>query len=313
MSVPTEDLRVRRLRARLDDAGLTGSFLVRDLRTGRQLAIDPQERYAVASLVKVPLAMAVLERVATGEVDPARRLRVGPGDPALVDRPGPPGTGRFRHAVDVAVEDLLYLAVSLSDSTAADALFGLVPPAQVGAYLAEIGIEGIEVRHPVGDLNATPAERLDAAEGHLAHRLAIGTGTADGGHAVAQLDLTRASTATAGALADLLEALWAPTGGGPARPAVRPEVARRVRSLLGLTVMRQRLATELASDAARWSSKTGTLLNERHEAGVVEHDDGGVLAVVALTRSRVPAVVQPVAEAEMAAVARGLHDVLRAG
>ena len=309
MSVPTEDLRVRRLRARLQEAGLAGSFLVRDLRTGQQVAIEPQERYAVASLVKVPLAMAVLERVATGAIDPARRLRVGPGDPALVDRPGPPGTGRFRHPVDVAVEDLLYLAVSLSDSTAADALFGLVPPAEVGAYLAAVGVEGIEVRHPVGDLNATPAERLDATEGHLAHRLAIGTGTADGGHAVAQLDLTRASTATATALADLLEALWAPTGDS----AVRPEVARRVRSLLGLNIMRQRLATELASDAARWSSKTGTLLNERHEAGVVEHDDGGVLAVVALTRSRVPAVVQPVAEAEMAAVARGLHDVLRAG
>lgn len=309
MSVPTEDLRVRRLRTRLHEAGLAGSFLVRDLRTGQQVAIEPQERYAVASLVKVPLAMAVLERVATGAIDPARRLRVGPGDPALVDRPGPPGTGRFRHPVDVAVEDLLYLAVSLSDSTAADALFGLVPPAEVGAYLAAVGVEGIEVRHPVGDLNATPAERLDATEGHLAHRLAIGTGTADGGHAVAQLDLTRASTATATALADLLEALWAPTGDSP----VRPEVARRVRSLLGLNVMRQRLATELASDAARWSSKTGTLLNERHEAGVVEHDDGGVLAVVALTRSRVPAVVQPVAEAEMAAVARGLHDVLRAG
>jgi beta-lactamase class A len=309
VSIRTEDLRVRRLRTRLHEAGLAGSFLVRDLRTGQQVAIEPQERYAVASLVKVPLAMAVLERVATGAIDPARRLRVGPGDPALVDRPGPPGTGRFRHPVDVAVEDLLYLAVSLSDSTAADELFGLVPPAEVGAYLAAVGVEGIEVRHPVGDLNATPAERLDATEGHLAHRLAIGTGTADGGHAVAQLDLTRASTATATALADLLEALWAPTGDSP----VRPEVARRVRSLLGLNVMRQRLATELASDAARWSSKTGTLLNERHEAGVVEHDDGGVLAVVALTRSRVPAVVQPVAEAEMAAVARGLHDVLRAG
>ncbi|NEN78953.1 serine hydrolase [Nocardioides zeae] len=302
-------MRVRRLRTRLHEAGLSGSFLVRDLRTGQQVAIGPEERYAVASLVKVPLAMAVLERVATGVIDPARRLRVGPGDPALADRPGPPGTGRFRHAVDVAVEDLLYLAVSLSDSTAADALFGLVPPPEVGAHLAAIGIEGIEVRHPVGDLNATPAERLDAAEGHLAHRLAIGTGTADGGHAVAQLDLTRASTATATALADLLEVLWAPAGAS----RVRPEVALRVRTLLGLNVMRQRLATELASDAARWSSKTGTLLNERHEAGVVEHDDGGVLAVVALTRSRVPAVVQPVAEAEMAAVARGLHDVLRAG
>lgn len=44
---------------------------------------------------------------------------------------------------------------------------------------------------------------------------------------------------------------------------------------------------------------------------MVEHDDGSAFAVVALTESRVPAVVQPAAEALMARVARALHDELR--
>jgi beta-lactamase class A len=52
-------------------------------------------------------------------------------------------------------------------------------------------------------------------------------------------------------------------------------------------------------------------LNLRHEAGVVEHDDGGTFAVAALTESRVPAAVQPAAEAVMSQVARELHDQLR--
>ena len=94
--------------------------------------------------------------------------------------------------------------------------------------------------------------------------------------------------------------------------AIAPPVAARVRELLGDTVHRQRLAPDLASDSSRWSSKTGTVLTMRHEMGVVEHADGGVYAIVALTESRVPAVIQPAAEATMARVARSLRDLLRA-
>jgi beta-lactamase class A len=62
----------------------------------------------------------------------------------------------------------------------------------------------------------------------------------------------------------------------------------------------------------RWSSKTGTLLNLRHEVGVVEHADGQTFAVATLTQSRVPAVAQPGAEALMSQVARTLRGELRA-
>jgi hypothetical protein len=40
----------------------------------------------------------------------------------------------------------------------------------------------------------------------------------------------------------------------------------------------------------------GTLLNPRHEVGVVEHDDGSVFAVAALTESEMPAAIQPTAK-----------------
>ena len=104
----------------------------------------------------------------------------------------------------------------------------------------------------------------------------------------------------------LLAALWVP-GQLPAT------VAGPARSLLSENLIRHRLAPDFASDASTWSSKTGSLLNLRHEAGVVEHDDGSRYAVTALTESRVPAAVQPAAEAVMAQVARALHDHLRTG
>ncbi|VVJ25168.1 Beta-lactamase class A-like and penicillin binding proteins (PBPs) superfamily [Amycolatopsis camponoti] len=292
---------VRRLRSELDEGGLRGSFLVRDLRSGHELGIDPDRVYPIASLVKVPLAAATLERIRRGELDGATQLEVAPGG---VTTPGPIGLTRFRHPARIAVDDLVYLSTALSDGAAADVLFGLTPPDAVMLSLEGWGLRGIAVRHLMADLVDTPAERFDADEADLAHSLAIGAGTAGQGHRLAQLDVTRANAASARAVLELLQALWTPS-------RIDPTVAAGVRELMAHNVIRHRLTPDFASDAARWSSKTGTLLNLRHEAGVVEHADGRVFGVVALTESRVPAVLQPEADVLMARVARELRDHLR--
>jgi beta-lactamase class A len=288
----------RALRERLRQAGLTGSFLVRDLRSGAEVGLNPDREFPIASLVKVAIAVAVLVRVERGELDGARPVEVAPGR-FDGSGPGPGGLSRFRHPARVAVDDLVYLSTAVSDNTAADALLDLVPPAQVDAELRALGLTGITVRHPVGDLLDTPADNA------VAHALAVSAGTPGHGHPIRQLDVSRANTATARALTDLLAALWTPS-------SVPPPVAARLRELLAATTARHRLAPDFSSDAATWSSRTGTLLNLRHEIGVVEHDDGDLYAIAALTESTVPAAVQPAAEAAMSQVARTLHGALRA-
>jgi beta-lactamase class A len=294
------------LRGLLADAGLSGSFLIRDLATGDEIGLDPDIEYPAASLVKVPLAMAVLGRIDDGRLDGSTMIDVGPG---RITSPGPVGLSRFRHPARIAIDDLLYLTMAFSDNTAADALFGLVPPAEVNQALRDAGIAGINVRHPMADLTETPAERFSPGEVHLAHSLAIGSRTPRRGHPVPQLDVSRANSGSARAFADLLQALWHPSRFPSRLPA---SVTAQVRSLMGDNVIRHRLAPDFSSDASKWSSKTGTLLNLRHEIGVVEHDDGDTFAVAALSESSVPAAIQPAAEALMARVARTLHDQLRA-
>jgi beta-lactamase class A len=289
---------VSRLRAQLAEAGLSGSFLVRDLATGREIGIDPDIAYPIASLVKVPLAVAVLERIRAGRLDGAALIDVPPGRP---DSIGESGLSRFRHASRVAVDDLLYLSVAISDNAATDALFDLVPPAEVSRILHAAGISGITVRHSMRALGATPSDGL-------AQTLAIGARTAGLDQELPQLDGTRANVGSARALVDLLEALWAPAGTASAVPA---ETGERVRTLMRGNILRQRLGPDFTSDASAWSSKTGTLLNLRHEIGVVEHEDDTPFAVAALTESTVPAAAQPAAEALMGRVARALHDHLR--
>ncbi|MEO3975295.1 serine hydrolase [Streptomyces sp. CAU 1734] len=296
----TESL-LREMRGRLRDGGLRGCLLVRDLHTGEEVGIDPDTELPVASLVKVPLALATAERVRRGEIDGAAVLEVAPG---RITTPGPTGLSRFRHPARIAVDDLLYLSTGVSDGTAADALFGLTPPARVAALLREFGLRGITVRHGIGELADTPAERFDAGRAHLAHALAIGAGTAGHGHRVPQLDISRANTGTPRSYLDLLQALWTPS-------AIDPGVAERVRGLMAANLLRHRLAPDFSSDATVWSSKTGTLLNLRHEIGVVEHADGQVFGIAVFTESLVPAGTQPGADALMSQVARALRDHLR--
>jgi beta-lactamase class A len=224
--------------------------------------------------------------------------------PGRITTPGPTGLSRFRHPARIAVDDLLYLSTCVSDGTASDALFGLTPPARVADLLHELGLRGITVRHTMGELADTPVERFDTTQAHLAHALAIGAGTGGRGHRVPQLDTTRANTGSARSYVDLLQALWTPS-------KIHPDVAERVRDLMAHNLMRHRLTPDFSSDATRWSSKTGTLLNLRHEVGVVEHADGQSFAIAVLTESVVPASVQPGAEALMSQVARRLRDHLR--
>ncbi|MFI1226786.1 MULTISPECIES: serine hydrolase [unclassified Streptomyces] len=296
----TETL-LRDVRARLHDGGLRACLLVRDLNSGEELGIEPDTELPSASLVKVPLALATLERIRRGELDGATPLDVAPGH---VTTPGPTGLSRFRHPARIAIDDLLYLSTCLSDGTAADALFTLTPPDLVAAVLGEAGLRGITVRHRTEELFDTPVERFDADQVHLAHALAIDAGTSGRGHRVPQLDTTRANTGSARSFVDLLHAVWTPS-------KIHPEVAERLRDLLAHNVLRHRLTPDFSSDASSWSSKTGTLLNLRHEIGVVEHADGQTFAIAVLTESSVPAGAQPGVDALMAEAARRLRDHLR--
>ncbi|MFD4128457.1 serine hydrolase [Streptomyces globisporus] len=292
---------LRDVRARLSEGGLRACLLVRDLDTGEELGIDPDADLPSASLVKVPLALVTLERIRRGELDGAALLDVAPG---RVTTPGPTGLSRFRHPARIAIDDLLYLSTCLSDGTAADALFDLTPPDRVAGLLREAGLRGITVRHRTEELFDTPVERFDADQVHLAHALAIDAGTSDRGHRVPQLDTTRANTGSARSFVDLLQAVWTPS-------KIHPDVAARLRDLLAHNVLRHRLTPDFSSDASRWSSKTGTLLNLRHEIGVVEHADGQTFAVAVLTESSVPAGAQPGVDGLMAEAARRLRDHLR--
>ncbi|WP_167198472.1 serine hydrolase [Brevibacterium pigmentatum] len=292
---------IRAAGAELEQAGLSARIIARDLDTNAEVALAPDGALPLASLVKVPIALAVLNRIVAGDLAADEQVRV---EPAVAESASPTSAARFRHPARIAVEDLLTLAVCFSDNTAADALLDLVPAAEVQRDLDALGLRTIDIRHRLDALTMTPLESLDRAEAHLAYDLAQIRSSQGDGHRIWQLDVSRANSATARGLMGLLAEVW--------RPArLDHGVAARLRELMSGNVVRHRLAPDLMSDSARWSSKTGTLLHLRHEIGVVDHADGQAIAIVVLSESSNPASVQPAAEAALGAAARALHDLLR--
>ncbi|MET9078775.1 serine hydrolase [Streptomyces sp. NPDC004232] len=252
--------------------GVRGSFLARNLDTGDQLGFNVQELTPLASVVKVPLALVVLDRIAAGDLDPGHPVTLDPARTSV----GPTGLAAFRYPATVAVGDLLLSMLSVSDNAAADALLDLVPVAEVDAQLRAWGCGELRMRHRMNHMYECAA----GAAGNdfsLALELAVRDDGTDR-QTIETLDPARANAGSAAALVELLRRVWCDEISAPAATA-------ELRRLMGLQVFTQRLASELRADTLRWSGKTGTFLHLRHEIGVVEAASGDRVAIAALSRA----------------------------
>ncbi len=279
--------------------GLRGGLSASNIDTGEALGFNADTPYVLASVGKLPLALVTLDLIARGELDGARRLELEPAD----QTPGPTGVSAFRYPSSIALEDLLYLMLAVSDNAAADAVFELVPPAVVNEALQRWGCEGVVVRHRMRTLYDAMSA-VAPEDPILALELAVRATTSGGGHVLPSLDIASATSGTANGIVSLLGRIWMDAIGAPAATA-------RLRSLLGRQVSRHRMAAELASDSVTVSGKTGTFLNLRHEAAVVETSTGDRVAVAACTASTITATHQPEVDRAIGRAARAALDVLR--
>lgn len=278
--------------------GVRGSFLARDVDTGEQLGFDVDEPFPLASLVKVPLALTVLDRVARGTLKGDQPITVDPARSSV----GPTGLAVFQHSATIAIGDLLYLMLAISDNAAADALLRLVPPDEVDAALRGWGSSGIRVRHEL-DRMYECAAGVSGNDFGLALELAI-RDDRSGQHGIEMLDPAYANIGTATALVDLLERVWLDT-------IASPEATAELRRLMAMQVFTQRMCCDLLADSVRIASKTATFLHLRHEIGVVEAESGERVAMAALTRADRRARLAPDIDLAIGAAARAAFEVIR--
>jgi beta-lactamase class A len=283
-------------------AGVTGAFLACNVRTRDELGFNTSHAMPLASVVKVPIALVACDRIAAGDLSADQPVSVGPPNAT----PGRNGVSAFRRPTTIALIDLVYLMLSISDNAATDAVLDLIGLDRVRKTLAGWNCGDLSIRHHIRAFYGSEGE-LAGDVGRLNLDLAVRDGMSD--HMTARqhvpgLDVAKTNTGTAAALVHLLERIWLDQ-------ISTPRATSEVRRFMSRQIARHRLQSELGVDGLRVSSKTGTLLNLRHEIGVIETKSDDVIAVAALTSSSIPAFDQPEVDYLIGAAARRSVDILR--
>ena len=137
-----------------------GGYAAIDLDTGKRVAMNGDERFPMASVFKIPAAIALLQRVDRGEFKLEQKITI---TPAEFSRGWSPLRDAARgQAITMSLREMLVYMLPLSDNTAVDKAFTMMGgPAETTKVLRKLGIKGVRVdrrENEVGrDAMADPA------------------------------------------------------------------------------------------------------------------------------------------------------------
>lgn len=274
------------------------------LETGRELYLNGDEPFPMASTYKVPIAVELLRRVDAGELRLDSMVAVRSGEIS-------PGSGllsrQFQYpGVSLSLRNLTELMLLISDNSATDMVLRIAGgPEDVTERMRALGIDGVRVDRSTTGLIAdylgmrdlppeteiTPerfSELLEAVTEE--EREVARTG----------FDADPRDTATPAGMARLLELVW------------RGEAISRSSSDLLLDIMRrsttgtERIKGRLPR-GTEVSHKTGTVGTVTNDVGIIHlpHDAGNVVTVVFVKESEVDV---PQRERAIAEISRAVYD-----
>ena len=225
-----------------DGAGVSGHLLARNIDTGDELGFEVEELIPVASVIKVPIALTILDLAAHGELDLSEQITVDNATSSL----GPTGVAAFSYPVSVAVGDLVLLMLTVSDNAAGDVLLEQVGSDEVNKRLTEWGCPEIRVRHGLHRMYECAA---GAAGGDFALALDLATRSDhEGIHPIETLDPAFGNVGSARSLVNLLERVWRDQIAAPSATA-------ELRRLMAMQVFTNRLSSDLRADSIRVSGR----------------------------------------------------------
>ncbi|MEU6282759.1 serine hydrolase [Streptomyces sp. NPDC047028] len=295
--LPAHDEPTAALQATFDEAGVEGFLHARDIDTGREVAFRADDPVIVASIRKIPIALAYARQAAAGQLDRAARHTIT----AANREGGGIGTDSCLHDVTMSTRDLAFFMLSMSDNAATDKLMELLGADRVRAVATELGCP----RLPVGryrdlwdpvweELGIDPEGDIDAQLEKAGEEQIRG---------LAMLDPARSPSSTPREITSLLAATWCDRAG----PA---EACAEVRELMGRQLSTHRLVAGFDADV-KVAAKNGALWGVLNEAGVAEYPDGGRYAVAVFLRLPELTGRNPAADAAIGRAARTAVDHLR--
>jgi beta-lactamase class A len=279
-----------------EQAGVTGWLHAVDIDTGAEIGTGADEPVTLASVAKLPVLVALHRAADADRVHLDDQVTVGADRTA-----GIAGLGAMHHEARLSLQDLALLMISISDNAAADAVIERVGLDAVQRTVDDLGLTRTVIASTCRDQYDALIEDLSRCGLTLAQALADPAALAR----FQVLDPTAATTnrSTPRDVTRLLCRIWRDEAAGA-------DGCNEMRRVLRLQACRHRLASGFPTGGALVSGKTGTFLNLRSEAGVVERPDHRRFAVAVFTRSHDNALADPRAEAVIGTTARLAVDQL---
>ncbi|MGQ0702925.1 MAG: class A beta-lactamase [Gemmatimonadales bacterium] len=274
------------------------------LESGRELFLNGDEPFPMASTYKVPIALTLFDLVDQGRIRLDSMITLQPADLH-------PGSGQISHLLDdpgvsLSLLNLTELMLLISDNSATDLVLKAVGggPA-VNARIAALGVSGVSVDRPTVNLIADAIGVKDLppeSDWTLARFDTVARGVNDSIRAAARLAFYQdpRDTATPRGMARLLVKLWRQEALSPASTSRLADMLFRVETGL------QRIKGMLPP-GIRVAHKTGSLSGVTNDAGILElpGNAGHVALVVFVKQSTAPAATQ---EQAIAHIARAVYD-----
>ncbi|MFB9689221.1 serine hydrolase [Amycolatopsis plumensis] len=279
------------------EAGARGFLHAREIGGGPEVAVGADDPVVLASVFKIPVAVAYAREVAAGRLDETARTRVG-----RRYRIGGIGTAGCADDVEMSWRDLALFMLTMSDNAATDVVYHRIGQQAVDRLLADLGLRRTRLIGCCEDLFASVLADVGAAEDADIDAVFAGTTPEQTGK-LAVLDPERTTSSTPREITELLDAVWTDRAGDPA-------ACERVRSMMARQIWPHRLSSGFPSDVGV-AAKTGTLPSVRNEAGVVSGPDGRRFAVAVFTRANSLAERQPAIDAAIGKAGRLAVDHLR--
>lgn len=273
---------------RLAELGLSGAAYAVRVADGHGEGFNGDDLVSPASVMKIQIALAVENAIASGQLDGAALRILSPERRT----PGPVGISLMRNEVTMSISDLVVAMLTISDNVATDELLDVVGIDEVNRVTRELGLE-----HTL--ITSSLQGALDDLAGEAGFRdyaALTAYEPGDGGpteeeldatvHASAVLNPARGTRTTAAETVRLLQAIWKDEAG----PA---EACRRVRWSMARQLTRDRIASAFAAPASVAAKSGGLLGVVRNEAAVVTFPGGDAYAVAVFTRRRADSRVDP--------------------
>ena len=269
------------------EAGGTMGVSAVHLETGERIVRNGDQRYPLASVFKVPIALRLLQRVDQGEICLGDTVQLRPSDLRT-------GSGRIaaRHprGGHMTLLELFEAMLIESDNTASDFLLRVAGgPGAVTARVRELGVHDVRVDRsevhmamdyygvtelpPESEWNPTVLAKLMNGSAYAVRKQT----------ATAFLDDPR-DTATPTGMTDLLQRIWAGQALSAANTALLVDTMERCRTGPGRIPGQMPWGTRIAHKTGTWSSTDG-ITAALNDVGIVSlPGNGGHLAIAVLVK-----------------------------